>query len=413
MGYLESLQLFYTPNNELEKSIKIHQQGFEVVTTTTHYFYDAFGRRIGKSSSTQKSSKLNQRGQLVRFPSNLSSLNTTDRPQRKNTLMLWDGNRQIQEYTDEQIFTTVYEQNSFEPVARIVQLASHIEQKRLADIAYETRRFVRIGESEETISQRIADNSKPLINIYHYHCNHLGTPQELTNQDGDVIWLSYDRAWGGSFDTIYKRQFIDNFSLKENELQPIKFQGQSLDVETGLHYNRFRYYDSDVGMFISRDPIGLMGGSNVFQYAPNPIGWIDPWGLNRFTKTTWQAPKRGTNQNYTVFQQPIDWDMVDDKGRTNLQRTARGRAPLGSDGLPLNLHHSNQDSRGALFEVTESTHRKYGYTNALHPYKVDGTGQHPHFPVDRDAFDKDREKYWRERGKAERKRRRAAAKGKC
>lgn len=66
MGYLESLQLFYTPNNELEKSIKIHQQGFDV-TTTTHYYYDAFGRRIGKSSSTQKSSKLNQRGQLVRF----------------------------------------------------------------------------------------------------------------------------------------------------------------------------------------------------------------------------------------------------------------------------------------------------------------------------------------------------------
>ena len=45
------------------------------------------------------------------------------------------------------------------------------------------------------------------LRIYHYHCNHLGTPQELTNQDGDVIWLSYDRAWGGSFDTIYKPQF--------------------------------------------------------------------------------------------------------------------------------------------------------------------------------------------------------------
>jgi RHS repeat-associated protein len=174
----------------------------------------------------------------------------------------------------------VYEQNSFEPVARVVQLAEHIEQKRLADIAYETRRFVRIGESEETISQRIADNSKPLINIYHYHCNHLGTPQELTNQDGDVIWLSYDRAWGGSFDTLYKQQFVDNFAISENELQPIKFQGQSLDTETGLHYNRFRYYDSDVGMFISRDPIGLLGGVNVFAYAPNPIHWIDPWGLS-------------------------------------------------------------------------------------------------------------------------------------
>ena len=179
----------------------------------------------------------------------------------------------------------MYEQNSFEPVARIVQLASHIEQKRLADIAYETRRFVRIGESEETINQRIADNSQPLISIYHYHCNHLGTPQELTSQDGDVIWLSYDRAWGGSFETIYKQQFIDNFAITENKLQPIKFQGQSLDVETGLHYNRFRYYDSDVGMFISRDPIGLMGGSNVFQYAPNPTQWIDPFGLAKLFET--------------------------------------------------------------------------------------------------------------------------------
>ena len=190
----------------------------------------------------------------------------------------------------------MYEQNSFEPVARIVQLASHIEQKRLADIAYETRRFVRIGESEETINQRIADNSQPLISIYHYHCNHLGTPQELTSQDGDVIWLTYDRAWGGSFDTIYKQQFIDNFAITANELQPIKFQGQSLDTETGLHYNRFRYYDSDVGMFISRDPIGLLGGSNVFQYAPNPVMWIDPFGLACLTYNHKLKPNKKTNK---------------------------------------------------------------------------------------------------------------------
>ncbi|WP_353892009.1 RHS repeat domain-containing protein [Faucicola atlantae] len=168
----------------------------------------------------------------------------------------------------------------------MVQLASHIEQKRLADIAYETRRFVRIGESEETINQRIQDKSQPLISIYHYHCNHLGTPQELSDDKGDIVWLSYDRAWGGSFDTIYKPQFIDNWAISESELQPIKFQGQSLDTETGLHYNRFRYYDSDVGMFISRDPIGLLGGSNVFQYAPNPVGWIDPYGLSKFKPVT-------------------------------------------------------------------------------------------------------------------------------
>ena len=175
----------------------------------------------------------------------------------------------------------MYEQNSFVPVARVVQLASHLQQKRLANIAYETRRFVRIGESDVVINQRIADKSQPILKIYHYHCNHLGTPQELTSQDGDVVWLSYDRAWGGSFDSLYKQQFVDNFAVKENELQPFKFQGQSLDIETGLHYNRFRYYDSDVGMFVSRDPIGLLGGDNVFSYAPNPVEWIDPLGLNK------------------------------------------------------------------------------------------------------------------------------------
>ena len=136
----------------------------------------------------------------------------------------------------------------------------------------------------------------------------MGTPQELTNQDGDVIWLTYDRAWGGSFDTIYKQQFIDNFAITANELQPIKFQGQSLDTETGLHYNRFRYYDSDVGMFISRDPIGLLGGSNVFQYAPNPIGWIDPWGLHSCTLSeldnkaieAWDTLPAGKGKNLTT-----------------------------------------------------------------------------------------------------------------
>ncbi|MGP9601076.1 RHS repeat-associated core domain-containing protein [Psychrobacter sp. AOP42-A1-21] len=42
--------------------------------------------------------------------------------------------------------------------------------------------------------------------------------------------------------------------MEKEYLQPIRFQGQHFDVETGLHYNRFRYYDPDVGMFTTRDP---------------------------------------------------------------------------------------------------------------------------------------------------------------
>ncbi|UYZ82727.1 RHS repeat-associated core domain-containing protein [Entomomonas sp. E2T0] len=45
-----------------------------------------------------------------------------------------------------------------------------------------------------------------------------------------------------------------------------------------MHYNTFRYYDPDIGRFIQPDPIGLLDGHNLYQYAPNPIHWVDPWG---------------------------------------------------------------------------------------------------------------------------------------
>ncbi|MDH0746742.1 RHS repeat-associated core domain-containing protein [Pseudomonas sp. GD03842] len=45
-----------------------------------------------------------------------------------------------------------------------------------------------------------------------------------------------------------------------------------------MHYNTFRYYDPDIGRFTTPDPIGLAGGLNLYQYAPNAIGWVDLWG---------------------------------------------------------------------------------------------------------------------------------------
>nr|WP_260428838.1 RHS repeat-associated core domain-containing protein [Burkholderia cepacia] len=47
------------------------------------------------------------------------------------------------------------------------------------------------------------------------------------------------------------------------------------DDETGLHYNRHRYYDPQTGRFVSKDPIGLQGGLNFYQYAPNPVSWVE------------------------------------------------------------------------------------------------------------------------------------------
>lgn len=95
-----------------------------------------------------------------------------------------------------------------------------------------------------------------------------------------MVWANYEYAWGGRYTHHYTSQSLNDCAILEHELQPIRFQGQFYDNETGLHYNRFRYYDSDVGMFIQRDPIGLLGGNNVFQYANNPVQFIDPLGLS-------------------------------------------------------------------------------------------------------------------------------------
>lgn len=107
-----------------------------------------------------------------------------------------------------------------------------------------------------------------------YQNDHLGTPQELLDDAGKVVWLGRYRAWGGE-KTVWRE------TPEPNEVgNAIRFQGQYHDEETGLHYNRYRYYDPGSGRFVSKDPIGLAGGINAWQYAPNPVGWIDPLGLS-------------------------------------------------------------------------------------------------------------------------------------
>ncbi|HHA2009048.1 TPA: RHS repeat-associated core domain-containing protein, partial [Enterobacter mori] len=63
--------------------------------------------------------------------------------------------------------------------------------------------------------------------------------------------------------------------------QNLRFAGQYLDRETGLHYNTLRYFLPESGRFSQPDPIGLLGGINLYQYTPNPLSWIDPLGLTK------------------------------------------------------------------------------------------------------------------------------------
>ena len=66
----------------------------------------------------------------------------------------------------------------------------------------------------------------------------------------------------------------------EDIVNPLRFPGQYFDSETGLHYNRFRYYSPELGRYLSRDPLGFLAGCNFFAYVDNnPINGVDPLGL--------------------------------------------------------------------------------------------------------------------------------------
>ena len=140
---------------------------------------------------------------------------------------------------------------------------------------------------------------------HHYYNDHLGTSNELTDHQDEVVWYADYESRGNTAKVEWHEQVIDNLKVSRDELQPIRFQGQHFDEETGLHYNRFRYFDPDMGMFTTRDTIGLMGGSNVFQYAPNPIGWIDPFWLSGVDG----SGRPISSPHYSVWQQfeiPVD-----------------------------------------------------------------------------------------------------------
>ena len=111
-------------------------------------------------------------------------------------------------------------------------------------------------------------------NYYYYHNDHLGTPYKLTDNTGYVVW-------SGEFDSFGNAQLATSNKIQNN----LRFPGQYFDQESGLHYNWYRYYDPEIGRYITSDPIGLAGGVNTYAYvAGNPVGLYDPYGLFCFSK---------------------------------------------------------------------------------------------------------------------------------
>ena len=329
------------------------------IEQVVRFEYDALGRRIAKHTDAAVP--------LLRETEGDNAKPATQPAATYTTRFVWEGNRLQQESaTGGQQRTYVWEPDSFIPLARIDDLLQKQEPPALPaqTIAAQNANVFDDGDEDgqtnfaalkqrlaaptsmaqlqamgqqaqemqlalSTSRHKLATSTAP--RVLHYHCDHLGTPQELTDEDGKLVWSASYTAWGkvrrltgktgpDGADPFTPSQFwhpltqpgrsdqlaewvadntgnVQNWQKAQQAETPgaeaandqtiwgeptdqaIRFQGQYFDVETGLHYNRFRYYDPDVGRFINQDPIGLFGGKNLYQFAPNPTVWGDPLGL--------------------------------------------------------------------------------------------------------------------------------------
>ena len=175
----------------------------------------------------------------------------------------------------------------------------------------------------------------------YFHTDQIGTPLEMTDREGQIVWQATYKAWGA----------VEKLAVNDVE-QNLRFQGQYFDDETGLHYNTFRYYDPEVGRFVTQDPIGLSGGTNLYHYAPNPYGWIDPWGWgcipNKVAGTAREA-RVGTRLESTFGKQNVL--------KERYLRDATGKIVKGPDGTARRVDFVVKRSDGSWqpIEVTSKT----------------------------------------------------------
>ncbi|PAU62510.1 RHS repeat-associated core domain-containing protein, partial [Pseudomonas sp. PICF141] len=215
-----------------------------------HYDYDAFGNLIRERRGTGQKLVTEYRydGQHrlvgVTTPNGCTATYRYDAFGRRitktvdghTTEFFWQGDNLIAESSREHYRSYVYEPGSFRPLAML-------------------------------------DGKGPKKACpFYYQLDHLGTPQELTDFGGEIVWSAQYNAYG----KVTRLAFGGGEQLD----QPLRFQGQYFDAESGLHYNRHRYYDPQVGRYLTPDPIKLAGGLNQYQYTPNPTGWVDPLGLS-------------------------------------------------------------------------------------------------------------------------------------
>ncbi|PWI17216.1 hypothetical protein DI272_25925, partial [Streptomyces sp. Act143] len=190
--------------------------------TVWRYRYDVFGRRTAKQRMAADGTSV-----------------------AEETRFTWDGDTLVEQTTAglglPHPVTLTWDYDGLHPVA---------QTERLSDSA-----------TQEEIDSRFFAIVTDLV----------GTPTELVDDEGNLAWRARSTLGGTTAWPSNSRTYT-----------PLRFPGQYHDPETGLHYNRHRYYDPESGHYVTPDPLGLSMAPHPTAYVPNPWAGTDPLGLGPY-----------------------------------------------------------------------------------------------------------------------------------
>jgi len=233
---------------------------------TINYTYDQAGNRITENNITYSYNNLNQ------------LISKSD-----NTTYTYDLNGNLTTKTKENQ-TTTYNWNAYDKLTLIIQpdgkeirfvygadglRRERIEGKRvnyLLDGLYVICEFSDSGDVLRDYVPGVCFVSGG--SVYYYHYDRLGSVRFMSDEGGNVVQEYVYDGWGNLV------------SSSGSVSQPYEFVGREGYYREGeLYLLGQRWYDSSVGRFISRDPIGEKGGLNLYVYVGNnSVNASDPYG---------------------------------------------------------------------------------------------------------------------------------------
>ena len=241
----------------------------------TQYDYDAAGRMVSRikhrdgyrpeterfrwDSRDQLTGYCSAQGEQWEYRHDASGRRTEKRCDRKKIRItyLWDGDSiaEIREYRDDKLYSVrhlVF--NGFELIS---QQCSRVRQPH-----------------PSVAPQWVTRTNHAVSDL-------TGRPLMLFNSEGKTVWRPGQTSlWGLALSLPADTGYPDPRGELDAEADPgLLYAGQWQDAESGLCYNRFRYYEPETGMYLVSDPLGLLGGEQTYRYVPNPCGYVDPLGL--------------------------------------------------------------------------------------------------------------------------------------